>query len=261
MIKLHYFIGIAALATLSLTTASQAAVVYQSNFTTGTTLADADLASAGSSGSWADAGNRAEFTGTGGNARASLYTTASFTSAGGFTLEVTFLQTNQIPSNFSVGLVNANIPGLGSNDWLNKAMPGAYGIGFSSAGGQAGDLATNDGSTIKNNFTSNVTLSSAQGNTVALIEQTVLMTVTATDWSYSLNGAIASSGTFATAFDLSQSYQFVSFLQINGNNRPANESDGSYFSNITVTAIPEPGTYALLAGMTGLVYVMLRRRR
>ena len=54
MIKLHYFIGIAALATLSLTTASQAAVVYQSNFTTGTTLADADLASAGSSGSWAD---------------------------------------------------------------------------------------------------------------------------------------------------------------------------------------------------------------
>jgi hypothetical protein len=27
------------------------------------------------------------------------------------------------------------------------------------------------------------------------------------------------------------------------------------------TAIPEPGTYALLAGITGLVFVMVGRRR
>lgn len=36
---------------------------------------------------------------------------------------------------------------------------------------------------------------------------------------------------------------------------------GSTFEFDNVMVIPEPGTYALLAGLTGLVFVMLRRRR
>ena len=36
---------------------------------------------------------------------------------------------------------------------------------------------------------------------------------------------------------------------------------GSTFDFDNVSVVPEPGTYALLAGLTGLVFVMLRRRR
>lgn len=37
-------------------------------------------------------------------------------------------------------------------------------------------------------------------------------------------------------------------------------SNGWSFDSITVTAVPEPGSFALLAGFCGLVFVMLKRR-
>jgi hypothetical protein len=53
--------------------------------------------------------------------------------------------------------------------------------------------------------------------------------------------------------DTSKSYKFAAF----GQDSPLN---GSYISNITLTAIPEPGTYALIGGLLALSYVMVRRR-
>jgi hypothetical protein len=92
-------------------------------------------------------------------------------------------------------------------------------------------LVLNDGSTAKNNHTAMEYLSNSQTYNNAA-EQTLSMTVTATGWSYSLNGAAATTGSFT--FDTTKNYEFVGFIQ--GNNSDPDNVDGAYFSNITLTA-------------------------
>ena len=225
--------------------ASQAAL-YQSNFDTAVDLAATGLASVGAaSDDWTlnMTYDRAEFADGDDvvNSRAVLSSTNTFQSTEGFTLNVTFLQAQTGINSFSIGLVTADY-GPAVYPWLNKAALGAYGIGFTTAGqatvnhGGPG-LIFNDGSTADKNYTSLDYLSTSQTYAPSGIEQTLSLTVTATDWSYSLNGAPPTTGTHT--FDTTKHYRFTTYVQ--GDNTNADDVDGTYISNITVTAVaPAP---------------------
>jgi hypothetical protein len=169
------------------------------------------------------------------NARANLYTTNSWQSREGFTLNVTF-KNNVNMVRYALGIVDADYPISASGDWLNSALIDAYGIGFSTAGsGTNGDyLGFNNGSSVSE-------LSSAQGNITLNTPQTLSITVTPNSWSYSLNGAPATTGSFVTPFDTTRNYRFIAHAQ-----------DLRYqnISNITLTSLgaaplPEIGNMSL----------------
>jgi hypothetical protein len=87
---------------------------------------------------------------------------------------------------------------------------------------------------------------------------TISMVFSSTGYILSLDGAndyTTSEITFSAGIDLA-------YLEFRGQSGGSNATAGGMLlDNISVAAIPEPGTYALLAGLTGLVFVMLRRRR
>lgn len=222
---------------------SQAAVVYQSDFTgVAPTLADVGLvkSTGAASGSWAIDATNDQLDGLGAvNGRSNVSTIGSWQSTGGFTLDATFAYTDNTPVRFDFGLVDAAYTISASSAWLSSSLTGAYGVGFSPTIGATDGLFFNNGTSVS-------ALSTAQGN-IATTTQTFSMTITATTWSYSLNGAAATTGTHT--FDTSRSYRFTAHAQSN---------DQATFDNITVTAIPEPSSSALLLG--GLAFALRRRR-
>jgi len=245
---------------------AQGAVVYQTDFT-GANFVDEGLTNEGiaGSGNWVhnSTTDRAEYDWLIRNSRAALYTTSSFQNDLGFTLDVSFQHDSLNDSRFSIGLVESTFSGSVDGDWLNSALPGAYGIGISTIGSVAttagGDvLAFNDGSTPKNDFTSITNLSTAQGNITDDILQTFSMTVTATTWSYSLNGAVATTGTHT--FDTSKSFRFITYQQATSS-FTAGGGENSFFSSITLTALttPEPSTLGLFAMGAALLFSARRR--
>ena len=212
---------------------------YQGDFT-GTTLASAGLAkSAGTAGgSWAISGDKLIGVGCC-NGRASVYTTNSWQNDGGLTLDVTFWGSSALVRH-SFGIVDAawNVPGDG--DWLNSSLTGAYGVGFSTAGSGPGDYLgfNNDAGTV-------TVLSTNQGNKTSAATETMTITVTSNSWSYSLNGAAATTGSHT--FDTSRSYRFVAYAQ---------SAERASFSKITL-APPElvstfPETFPAIAMNTDL---------
>lgn len=229
MKQIYAISGLAAWTAFSLTTASQASiVVYQSDFT-GNTVGDAGLESAGASGGiWdIDTGNdRLNANFPSGNDRATVKNTGSWQSDGGFTLNVTFNQHAEA-TRFTIGLVEASATWNQGNDFLNNAD--VYSIAFTSDG----EMENNNGGKDLLAFSDGTTdskLSDTQGDIKFAEDTTLSLTITSTGYSYSLNGAVASTGSLI--FDTSKSYRFAAF----GQNPTGGDVGGSYISNITLTA-------------------------
>jgi hypothetical protein len=198
-------------------------VAYRSNFT-GTDLASAGLAtSAGIGGTWTLDTTNKVITGTrtGGRPRASVYTTNSWQNADGFTLYVTFNH-QIVGARYSFGLVTSdyNIPT--ATDSFNQGSAGAYGIGFTACGEKGDALVFNNGITSS-------ALSTAQGGNIPGTLESMYITVTSSSWSYSLNGATPTTGSFVTPFDTSKNFRFVAYAQ---------DVDGQYIKSITLTKMP-----------------------
>ena len=236
------------------TIASQGVVLYQSDFTDpAATLASTGLSAttAALGGTWTINTTEDRLDGVGGgNARSSVYTTDSFalsdapTGHKGIQLSLTFFGSTALVRH-SMGLVDANYS-FGNVDWLNESPAGAYGVGFSTAGSGTSDYLgfNNDAGTVTE-------LSTAQGDKTGVQYETMVITIREDNtWSYSLNGQTATTGTFAADFDLSRDFRFASYAQRNSR---------AQYTNITISAIPEPSSTALL-GLGGLA-LMLRRKR
>jgi hypothetical protein len=257
MKKIHTLTGIAVFMAVA---AQAATVVYQSDFTQAT-LAATGLTSSGDGGSWSlqTTPDRAEISAPGNPNRASLYTSNVFQSNLGFTLDATFYRPVE-GYRFSIGIVEDSHIDY-TKDWLNKGEPGAYGIGFATSkvatdlGYVNHALGFNDGTGTDGDSGGASVLSTDQGNNAYGTLQTLSMTVTGNSWSYSLNATAATTGSFT--FDTSKSYRFIAY----GQTSSGDPVDGSYFSDITLTAIPEPSSFALLGGLLALGHVMVRRRR
>ncbi|MGZ0708894.1 PEP-CTERM sorting domain-containing protein [Coraliomargarita sp. W4R53] len=67
--------------------------------------------------------------------------------------------------------------------------------------------------------------------------------------------------TESVTFTYNGTDEFIALVFAQENQTGSTSFTSANLDNLTVTTVPEPGTFALLAGLTGLVSVMLRRRR
>jgi hypothetical protein len=250
LLPLAAFAGLAFAAT-----SAHAAVVYQDNFDSDTIATNTGIggglgAYERQGGPWIDSGTDLDFNRSGSNDRANVYSLNTFNLTGGFKLEVTH-SIDDITTSGSdravIGLLDAaDLPASQDNgsyvtDFLNRDL-GQYGIGM--------DL-TNGDSTHGLNFSDGTDLNElSNAQTITTGTQSWVLEVDAAgNWSYSIDGATATTGT--SAFDVTRNYHFFAYAQDNDVNLVIHSAK--------LTVVPEPSTTALL-GLGGLALILRRRK-
>lgn len=201
--------------------------------------------------SWSDNGNlQFNTSGTNYQLRALVYSENSFQSTGGFELTVSSYQTSLGgASQLSFGLISTDTD-LSSYSGYDPFVGGTNGTETYGFGVNTDSGAFN----LKEGITEATTLDS--GSLPLSINNVVVLRIEndgsgGAEWSWSIGGVSQGSGSIA-AFDFSKEFQFVAYGQDDQGNKLIN--------SVSLAAVPEASSYALLGGFLALSYVMLRRQ-
>ncbi len=252
MKKIHTITGIAALATLSLTTVTQGAAIYSQDFTSEPTSA----ASAGK-----------QTYGAGNVVQNEQFGFGEHDSGGQFT---TFNTGEMVISAFAPPTNNGRYYGSATALYLDTVSwaAGAYTVTFDVTnyvqGADDSHFGVYEGNVAAASTLSLRVNSGNAGSDVYPIEEGSTGTVTFGEIG---SGVAITTGVTSISYDftLTEAGNTGDYLVLGWGTRSANDgvtgtvSDSFNVDNITI--VPEPGTYALIGGLLALSAVMVRRRR
>jgi hypothetical protein len=116
-------------------------------------------------------------------------------------------------------------------------------------------------------FTETAGLGVAEGFTLSFDQAVTLISFDVSSWNAGgdevtlLDGATTIGTITSTGSTLLGNYALAHGSSIIVNTTAGTYGNGWSFGSITVSAVPEPGSFALIAGCLGMVSIMLKRRR